>query len=65
MDPFFIHRYKSTQKLFRIAVKIGQIFLRSGHTNAILVDCEQSRHPSYTELSHAQISMQNIDHTLS
>ena len=25
---------------------------------------EQSRHPSFTELSHAQICMQNIDHTL-
>ena len=42
VDPCFIHRHKSTQKLFRIAIKIDQILLRSGHTNAFLVDCEQS-----------------------
>ena len=40
MDPCFIHRHKSTQKLFWIAIKIGQILLRSGHTNAFLVDCK-------------------------
>ena len=37
VDPGFIHRHKSTQKHFRIAVKICQIFLRSGHTNVFLV----------------------------
>ena len=61
VDPCFIYRHKSTQKLFWIAVKIGQILLRSGHTNTFLVDCEQSRHPSCTELSHAQMCV----HTLS
>ena len=54
MDSCFIHRYKSTQKLFQIAVKIGQILFRNGHTNAFLVDCEQSLQPSCTELSHPQ-----------
>ena len=34
MDPCFIHRQKWTQKLFLITVKLGQILLRSGHTNA-------------------------------
>ena len=53
MDPCSIHRHKSTQQLFRIEVEIGQISLQSGHTNAFLVDCEQSRHPSCIELSHA------------
>ena len=52
-------------KLFRFAVKVGTILLPSGHTNAFLVDYEQLRHPSCTELSHAQMYMQNIDHTLS
>ena len=65
MDPCFIHQYKSMQKLFRIAVKTGQILLRSDDKNAFLVDCEQSQHLSCTELSHAQMCMQNIDHTLS
>ena len=65
VDPCCIHRHKSTKKLFRIAVKIGQILLPSGHTNAFLVECEQLWHPSCTELSHAQMCMQNIDHTLS
>ena len=51
VDPCFIHRHKSMQKLFRIVIKISQIMLQGGHTNAFLVDCEQSR--------------QNIDHTLS
>ena len=36
-----------------------------GHTNAFSVDYEQSRHPSCTKLHHAQMCMQNIDHTLS
>ena len=40
VDPCFIHRHKSTQKLFQIAVKIDQILLRCGYTNAFLVDCE-------------------------
>ena len=65
VDPCFIHRHKSKQELFRIAVEIGQIFLQSGYTNAFLVDCEQLQHPSCTELFHAQMCMQNIDHTLS
>ena len=65
VDLCFIHRHKSTQKLFQIAVKIGQILLRSGHTNAFLVDCEQSRNPSCTNFSHAQMCMWNIDQTLS
>ena len=65
VDPCFIHHQKSTQKLFRIAVKIGQILLRSGYTNVFFVDREKSRHLSCTELSHAQMCMQNIDHTLS
>ena len=30
----FLNRHKSTQKLFRIAIKIGKILLRSGDTNA-------------------------------
>ena len=64
VDPCFTYRHRSTQKLFRIAVIIGQILLRSSHTNAFLVDCEESRHSSSTELSHAQMCMQNIDHTL-
>ena len=29
-------------------VKIGPILLRSGHTNAFLVDCDQLRHSSCT-----------------
>ena len=41
------------------------ILLRSGQTNVLLLDCKQSRHSSCTELSHAQMCMQNIDHTLS
>ena len=65
VDLCFIHRYKSPQKLFRTAVKIGHSLLRSGRTNPFLVDCEQQRHPFCTELSHAQMCMQNIDHTLS
>ena len=65
VDPCFIHRHKSTQKRFQIAVKIGQIMVRSGHTNAFLVDCEQSWHPSCTEFSHAPMCMKNIEHTLS
>ena len=65
MDLCLIHRHKFTRKLFRIAVKIGQILLRSDHTNAFLVDCEQSRYPSCTGLSHAQMCMQDIDQTLS
>ena len=65
VDPHFIYRHKSKQKLFRIAVKIGQSLLWSGHMIAFLVDCEHSRHPSCTELSHAQMCMQNIDHTFS
>ena len=65
LDACFIHRHKSTINLFRIAFKIGQILLRSGLTNAFLVDWEQSRHSSCTELSQAQICMQNIDHTFS
>ena len=47
------------------AVWIGRILLRSGHTNAFLIDCEQSQHRYCTELSHAQMCMQNIDRTLS
>ena len=65
VDPCFIHRYKTTQKFFRIAVKIGKILLQSGHPNVFLVDWEQSQHPSCTEPSHAEMWMQNIDHTLS
>ena len=64
VDPCFILYHKSTQKLVRIAVKICQILLQSGHTNAFMVDCEQPRYPSCTELSHAQMCMQNINHTL-
>ena len=64
-DPCFIHRHKSTQKLFQIVVKIGQILLRSCNTNVILIDCEESRHPSCIELSHPQMCMQNIYRTLS
>ena len=47
-----------------ITVKMGQILLRSGHTNVFLVYYDQSRHSSCTELSHAQMCMQNIAHTL-
>ena len=65
VEPCFIRRHKSTQKLFRIGVNICQIFFWSGHTNLFLVDCEQSRHPPCIELSHAQMCMQNIDYTLS
>ena len=65
VDPCFINRHKSTQQLLRIAVKIAQILLRSSHTNALLIECEQSRHLSCTELSHAQMCMQNIEHALS
>ena len=55
VDPCFTHRHKSMQKLFQIAVKIGQILLRSSHTNAFLVNCEQSRPPTCTELSYGQM----------
>ena len=65
MDPFFIRRLKLTKKLFRITVKIGPILVRSGHMNAFLVDSEQSRHPSFTELSQTQMPMENIDLMLS
>ena len=40
-------------------------FNPSRHTNAFLVDCQESRHPSCTELSHAQICLQHIDYALS
>ena len=65
VDSCFIHCHESTQKLIRIAVTIGKILLWSNHTNAFAVDCEQSQHPSCTELSHAQMCMKNIDHTFS
>ena len=65
VNPCFIYHHKLTQKFFWIAVKIGQIFLRNGHPNAFLVDFEQSRYPSCTELSDAQIYMLNFDGTLS
>ena len=65
VDPCFIHRYKSTQKLFPICFKKGQILLWSDHTKSFLVVCEQSWHPSSTELSHAQMCIQNIDRMLS
>ena len=39
--------------------------MQSVHTNAFLIDCKQSRHPSYIELSYAQMCIQNIAHTLS
>ena len=64
VHPCFIYRHTSTQKLFRIDVKIGQILLRSDHTNAFLVDCEKSRHPSYTELSHTQSRKSLTSHKL-
>ena len=65
VDQCFNHRHKMTQKIFQIAVKIGQISLWSGYTNAFSVDREKSWHPSCTELSYAQMPMENIGHMLS
>ena len=48
LDPCFIHRSKSTQKLFRIVIKIGQILIGSGHTNEFLVDLAPNLHRAFS-----------------
>ena len=56
MDPYFIHRHKiDAETLSDCGLNRPNFALKWSRANAFLVDCEQSRHPSFTELSHAQM----------
>ena len=58
MNPCFIHGYESTQKISFIAVKHYQTLNWSILTTLFLFLCEQTRHPSCTQLFHVQIFSQ-------
>ena len=63
MDPCFIHCHTFMQKLFFVALKQLQTMLWIVDTLLFLINCEQTQHPLWTQLSHWQMFMQNGEYT--
>ena len=62
-DLFFIHCHIFMQKLLFVALKQLQTILWIINVLLFLIDCKQTYHPLWTQLSHSQMFMQNGEYT--
>ena len=63
VDPCFIYCHIFTQKLLFVALKQLHTMLWIINMLLFLIDCEQTQHPLWTQLSHWQMFMQNGEYT--
>ena len=61
VDPCFIHCHMFMQKLLLVVLKQLQTTLWI--VNTFLINCEQTQHPLWTQLSHWQMFMQHDEYT--
>ena len=63
VDLCFNHCHIFTQKLLFVALKLLQTTLWIVDALVFLIDCEQTQHPLWRQLSHWQMFMQNGEYT--
>ena len=63
VDPCFIYCHICTQKPLFVALKLLLPTLWIVDAFLFLIDCENTRHPLWTQLSHWQIFLQNSEYS--
>ena len=59
VDPCFIHCHLFSEKVFFAALKQLRTMIWIVGTSLFLIDCKQTQHPLWTQLSHWQMFMKN------